>query len=113
MNNETELTKLLQAWRVTPRDDPHFRHRVWDRIASATAAESSSIGHRVRNWFTITLPQPIYASVFVFTVVASGLWLTNLTLSRAQDREMARLEERYFASINPIVMARESMRAPR
>jgi hypothetical protein len=104
--NDDELKRALQSWKVDPKIPPNFAHGVWDRIA---ARESTSPGWNAWMTFLQTL-SPAAGSRLALTAATLGLALgifAGLTeskqLNSATQQELA---VRYVRSIDPYQQVR-------
>ena len=105
--NDDELKRALQSWKVDPKIPPNFAHGVWDRIA---ARETASPGWNI-TWETFwqTL-SPIAGSRLALTAATLGLVsgifagiIESKQLNSATQQELA---VKYVRSIDPYQQAR-------
>ena len=96
--NDDELKRALQSWKVDPKIPPNFAHGVWDRIA---ARETVSTGWTTF-WQTLS---PTAGSRLALTAATLGLVLgifagiiESKQLNSATQQELA---VKYVRSIDP------------
>ena len=99
--NDDELKRALQSWKVDPKIPPNFAQGVWDRIA---AHESTSPGWNTWVTFLQTL-SPAAGSRLALTAATLGLVLgifagiiESKQLNSATQKELA---VKYVRSIDP------------
>ena len=99
--NDDELKRVLQSWKVDPKIPPNFAHGVWDRIA---ARETASPGWNTWVTFLQTL-SPAAGSRLALSAATLGLVLgifagiiESKQLNSATQQELA---VKYVRSIDP------------
>jgi hypothetical protein len=105
MNEDNPLKSLLQVWKVSPKPHPGFREGVWERIAAKSAGSPSGVWASINQWFVISLPRPAYACVLIAAFAGAGFAVADMHAARVHQRQKARMEQRYLASIDPVAMA--------
>jgi hypothetical protein len=99
-DNQAELRRALQDWRVTTPVPSRFQEQVWNRIERAEVPGVSlaeALRTRLAAWFA----QPALAIAYVTVLIAAGL---ALGFKQAQHRTAKwdrQLETRYVQSIDP------------
>jgi len=99
-DNQAELQRALQEWRVTTPLPPRFQERVWKRIECAEVPDVSLV-EAVRTWVAARFAQPAFAVAYVTVLIVAGL---ALGFKQAQDKTAKwerQLEARYVQSIDP------------
>ena len=109
MKEEHPLKNLLQEWKVSPKPHPRFRQGVWERIAAKSVRSSSGVGASISHWFLVSLPKPAYACALVAIFALAGIAVADVHAASVQQRQSARLEKRYLASIDPVAMANNAL----
>lgn len=104
--NDDELKRALQSWKVDPKIPPNFAQGVWDRIA---ARETASPGWNTWVTFLQNL-SPATGSRLTLTAATLGLVLgifagiiESKQLNSATQQELA---VKYVRSIDPYQQAR-------
>ena len=104
--NDDELKRTLQSWKVDPKIPPNFAHGVWDRIA---ARETASPGSNTWVTFLQNL-SPATGSRLALTAATLGLVLgifagiiESKQLNSATQQALA---VKYVRSIDPYQQAR-------
>jgi hypothetical protein len=104
--NDDELRRVLQSWRVDPKIPPNFANGVWDRIAARETAPSGW------NTWVIFLQSlsPVAGSRLALTAATFGLVLgisagiiESNQLNSATQQELA---VKYVRSIDPYQQVR-------
>lgn len=107
MNNDPELSNLLQKWKVTPTPSSGFQRQVWARVSTKRETLLNRILVSAREWFVLKLPQPLYAGVVVAVCVIVALGAANISARLNEKEENTAMKERYMRSINPLAKATE------
>lgn len=105
MNEDTSLKGLLQDWKVDPKRHPGFGRGVWERIGAESARSSTVIWAPISRWFLVSLPKPAYACAFIAIFALAGVAVADMHAATVEQRQNARMEQRYLASIDPVAMA--------
>jgi len=99
-DNQAELQRALQEWRVTTSLPPRFQERVWKRIERAEVP-GISLAETLRTWLAAWFAQPAFAVAYVTILLVAGL---ALGFKQSQDKTAKwdrQLEARYVQSIDP------------
>jgi hypothetical protein len=99
-DNQAELQRALQEWRVTTPLPPRFQEQVWKRIERAEVPRVS-LADVLRTRLTAWFAQPAFAVAYVGVLIVAGL---ALGFKQAQDKTEKwdrQLEARYVQSIDP------------
>ena len=99
-DNQTQLERALQNWRVTTPLPPRFQEGVWKRIESAELPGTSVAG-ALRAWFTTAFARPAFAVAYVSVLLVAGLAIGFVQASHKAARWDRQLEARYVQSIDP------------
>jgi hypothetical protein len=109
MNEDNPLKSLLQDWKVSPQPHLGFRQGVWERIATKSARSPSGVWASISQWFLVSLPKPAYACALVAVFALAGIAVADVHAASIQQRQSARMEQRYLASIDPVAMANNAL----
>lgn len=99
-DNQAELQRALQEWRVSTPLPPRFQEQVWKRIERAEAP-GVSLAEALRAWMAAWFARPAIAVACATVVVAAGL---ALGFKQANDKAAKwdrQLETRYVQSVDP------------
>ena len=105
-DNQAELQRALQEWRVTTPLPPRFQEQVWKRIERAEAP-GVSLAEALGTWLAAWFAQPAFAVAYVTVILAAGL---ALGFKQAQDKTAKwdrQLEVRYVQSVDPYQRAND------
>jgi hypothetical protein len=97
-NDDPQLDRLLQTWRVTDPLPPRFQERVWKRIE---AAESKTVKPEAANWLAILFARPALATVCAALLLVAGLTTGLLRANHDAAQMNTELAQRYVASVDP------------
>lgn len=98
--NQTQLERALQEWRVTTPLPPRFQEQVWKRIERAEAP-GLTLWDALRGWFTMAFARPAFAVAYVSVLLVTGLALGFVQASHKAASWERQLEARYVQSIDP------------
>jgi hypothetical protein len=77
MNDEgqedPQLHKLLQTWKVAGTLPPHFEERVWRRLSLEPAASPTALWTAALGWLRQALTRPALAASYLAVLAAVGL----------------------------------------
>ncbi len=107
MNNDPELSELLQKWKAGTKPSPSFQRQVWARISSERKTPLERVRERLTEWFVIKLPQPLYAGAVVAVFVFVAFGFASISARLNEKTENTAMKERYIRSINPLAKATE------
>lgn len=96
-----ELKKRLSNWKADVEVPRRFQAEVWQRIAARDAARRAGPWHQLREWFSVQLAKPSYATALVIAGVSISLGVAHVQAQSANARHWRELETRYVSSINP------------
>jgi hypothetical protein len=92
------LDRILNRLSDTPEPAPDLQREVWRRIAADEARSS------VRpSPFFEQFSRPVFAAMFVFSCVVTGLFLAEVRVARLQTETSTRLARSYVQLINPLL----------
>jgi hypothetical protein len=99
--NDDELKRALQSWKIDPKIPPNFAHGVWDRIAARETASP-----RWNTWVTfLQTLSPVAGSRLALAAATLGLVsgifagiIESKQLNSATQQELA---VKYVRSIDP------------
>ena len=74
MDDDSNLKKKLEAWRVEPRIPSSFQREVWQRIAAKEAARRNSLRYQLVDWAVSLLLTPRYAVALIIAGAFLGDW---------------------------------------
>jgi hypothetical protein len=97
-DNDPQLSRLLQTWRVDEPLPPRFQEHVWKRIE---AAESKTIGPGISNWLALLFARPAFAKVCAALLLVAGLTTGFLRANHDAAQMNTELAQRYVASVDP------------
>lgn len=112
MTKDSELSQVLQSWKVAPPEAPGFTHEVWRRIALTEQRAANGWAARLRDWFVIELPRPAYAAALVAGSILLSVVTANIRAGHQRTEERRNSAREYLASIDPIAMATKSEPKP-
>jgi len=98
--NQTQLERALQEWRVTTPLPPRFQEQVWKRIERAEVP-SLTLWDAMRAWFTMAFARPAFAIAYVGVLLVAGLALGFVQASHKAASWDRQLEARYVQTIDP------------
>lgn len=98
---DEKLKRQLSSWKADAEIPRRFQAEVWQRIAARDAARRTQPWHRAREWFSVQLAKPSYATALVVAGVSLSLGVAHLQAQSANARYSRELEARYVSSINP------------
>jgi hypothetical protein len=98
--NQTQLERALQEWRVTTPLPARFQQQVWKRIERAEIP-SISVVDALRAWFTMVFARPAFAVAYVTVLLLTGLALGFVQAGHKAARWDRQLEARYVQLIDP------------
>ena len=100
--DDPQLRKLLQSWKVEQTLPPRFEDRVWRRISLEPAASPSTLWTAFLNRVTLAFARPAlaasYFAVLIAAGVAAGYWharLDNAHVARQLGSRYVRLMDSY------------------
>ena|SRR5215471_10122813 len=103
--DDPQLRKLLQAWKVEETLPPSFEDRVWRRVSLEPAAGPSTLWAAVLDRVTRAFARPAlaasYLAVLLAAGVAAGYWharLDNAHVARQLGSRYVRLLDSYETS---------------
>ncbi|HEV2097064.1 MAG TPA: hypothetical protein VGQ82_11240 [Chthoniobacterales bacterium] len=96
-----ELEKQLSSWKGDVEIPRRFQADVWQRIAARDAARRTRAWYQLREWFSVRLAKPSYATALVVAGVSISLGVAHVQAQSANARHWRELETRYVSSINP------------
>ena len=70
-DNQAELQRTLQDWRVTTPLPPRFQEQVWKRIERAETP-GVSLAEALRTWLAAWFAQPAFAVAYVAVFLIAG-----------------------------------------
>jgi hypothetical protein len=109
MKEDESLKNLLHEWKVSPSPHPGFRREVWARLAKQPTRSPFGSWSSISQWCLVSLPKPAYACAFVFLFAMGGRAVAGLHAARVTQRQIARMEQRYLTSIDPLAMANNAL----
>jgi len=98
--NQTQLERALQEWRVTTPLPPRFSEQVWKRIERAQVPNISVVD-AMRALFATAFARPAFAFAYVSALLVIGLTLGFVQASQKAAQWDRQLEARYVQSIDP------------
>lgn len=107
MNNDPQLSELLQKWKVEYRTSEAFQSQVWARISEKPESSLNTFKQRMTEWFVFKLPQPMYTAAVMLLFVFAALGFASVSAALTSKSENTAMKERYIRSINPLAKATE------
>lgn len=98
---DEKLKQQLSSWKVDVEIPQRFQAEVWQQIAARDASRRARLWFQVREWFSLQLAKPSYATAVVVTGVTLSLGFAHLRAERANASYSRELETRYVSSVNP------------
>ena len=99
-NNQTDLSGLLQEWRVTSALPPRFGEQVWKRI-ERPEAPGISLVDALRGWFAMVFARSAFAMVYVSVLLIAGLTVGFMQANQKTADWDRQLQTRYVQSVDP------------
>lgn len=100
--DDPQLCKVLQAWKVDETLPPRFEERVWRRLSLEPASTSSTLWTAVLDRLTRAFARPAlaasYLAVLIAAGVAAGYWharLDNAHVAHQLGSRYVRLMDSY------------------
>lgn len=98
---DKKLKRQLTGWKTDVEVPRRFQAEVWQRIAARDAARRARPWYQLREWFSVQLAKPSYATALVVAGVSISLGVAHVQAQSANARHWRELESRYVSSINP------------
>src|SRR5829696_4101855 len=98
--DQTQLDRALQEWKMTAPLPARFQEQVWKRIERAEVP-AISLADAVRAWFTMAFTRPAFAVAYVSVLLVAGLALGFAEANAKAARWDRQLEAQYVQSIDP------------
>jgi hypothetical protein len=100
--DDSQLRKVLQAWKVEETLPPRFEERVWRRVSLEPAPGPSTLWTAILDRLSRTFARPVlaasYLAVLMAAGVAAGYWharLDNAHVARQLGSRYVRLMDSY------------------
>lgn len=96
-----DLKQQLQCWKVEPDIPTTFQAEVWAKITAKEVSKEKSIWNRWMLRLSQIITQPVYASAIAMAILTISLTGAYTQSQRANIANLAELQSRYAASIDP------------